>query len=151
MRYSRAKQGRVFVLRLEDGDILHEAVEELARREAVRSAALIAVGGADEGSRLVVGPEQGRGRPVQPMERLLDGVHEIAGTGTLFPDQEGRPVLHMHLACGRRGDTVTGCARRGVRVWQVMEVILLELVDSPARRLPDPATGFALLDPLPEP
>lgn len=147
MKYSRAKAGRVFVIRLEDGDIVHEAVEELARAENVRCGVLIAVGGADQGSRLVVGPEDGRADVIRPMRHVLGDVHEIAGTGTLFPDDAGEPVLHMHMTCGREDKAVTGCIRSGVRVWQVMELVLYELLDTDARRLPDPATGFKLLQP----
>ena len=147
MKYSQAAYGRIFVIRLEDGDILHESIEQLAKDENIRSAALVAVGGADQGSRLVVGPESGRAEAIQPMQYVLDNVHEIAGTGTLFPDDTGQPVLHMHLACGREDATITGCVRSGVRVWHVMEVILFELVDSRAQRVYDKATGFKLLEP----
>ncbi|MFP4446913.1 MAG: PPC domain-containing DNA-binding protein [Desulfosudaceae bacterium] len=147
MKYSQARQGRMFVLRLEDGEVVHQVVEAFARDQGIAAAALIAVGGADRDSTLVVGPEDGRAAPVTPMERVLDNVHEIAGTGTLFPDEDGRPVLHMHLACGRQDQTTTGCVRAGVKVWQIMEIILLELVDTPARRRPDPDLGFVLLDP----
>ncbi len=147
MKYSEAKQGRTFIIRLEDGDILHEKIEEFARIHAIEAAALIAIGGADEGSKLVVGPEEGRSTPVIPMEHILDDVHEIAGVGTIFPDKDHKPVLHMHIASGRRDETITGCVRRGVKVWQIMEVILFELVDSSARRIFDDQTGFELLEP----
>ena len=147
MKYSQASQGRIFILRLEDGDILHETIEAFAREQSIEAAALIAVGGADEGSRLVVGPEEGRSKPVVPMEHILDGVHEIAGVGTIFPDQNDRPVLHMHVACGREDNAKAGCVRRGVKTWHVMEVILIELTDTAARRLPDAGTGFELLVP----
>ena len=53
----------------------------------------------------------------------------------------------MHMACGRNGKTVPGCIRSGVKTWQVMEVILVELIDTQGVRLPDPATGFKLLEP----
>lgn len=147
MKYSEARQGRIFVIRLEDGEIVHEEIERFARRHAIQSAVVIAVGAADGGSRLVVGPEERDARPIHPMEHVLDNAHEIAGTGTLFPDDEGNPVLHMHMACGREGRTVTGCIRGGVRVWQVMEVILLELTGSTGRRVPESDLGFALLEP----
>lgn len=147
MQYSQAAYGRIFVIRLEDGDILHESIEQLAKDENIRSAALVAVGGADQGSCLVVGPEAGRAEAIKPMQHVLDNVHEIAGTGTLFPDDAGQPVLHMHIACGRKDLTVTGCVRSGVCVWQVMEVILFELLDSPAQRVYDEKTGFKLLNP----
>jgi predicted DNA-binding protein with PD1-like motif len=147
MRYSEAKQGRVFVIRLEDGDVVHEEIERFARDHSVKAAALIVIGGGHKGSKLVVGPEQADARPVNPMEHILDDVHEVTGTGTLFPDEKGEPMLHVHLACGRKSETVTGCIRRGVKVWQVMEVILFELIDSSAVRALEPELGFALLAP----
>lgn len=41
--------------------------------------------------------------PIEPMELMLDEAHEITGTGTIFADKDNRPVLHMHIACGREG------------------------------------------------
>jgi len=147
MKYSEAKQGRTFVIRLEDGDIIHEKLEEFARVHSINAAAVIAVGGADEGSKLVVGPEQGRGKPITPMEHTLRDVREIAGVGTIFPDKDRNPTLHMHIACGREESTVTGCVRRGVKVWHLLELILFELLDSSASRMFDEQTGFELLEP----
>jgi predicted DNA-binding protein with PD1-like motif len=147
MKYAEASQGRVFVLRLEDGEIVHQVVESFAREKGIAAAALIAVGGADQGSTLVVGPEDGRAVPVTPMQRILDNVHEVAGVGTLFPDEEGQPMLHMHMACGREDRTTTGCIRSGVKTWQILEIIVYELLDSPARRRLEPELGFKLLDP----
>ncbi len=147
MRYSEAKQGRVFVIRLEDGDVVHEAIESFAATHGITAATLIAVGGADDGSRLIVGPAEDRAQPVIPMERTLQHAHEVAGVGTLFPDPDGKPVLHMHMACGREEETITGCVRRGVRTWHVLEIILTELVDCAAVRASDRETGFNLLQP----
>jgi predicted DNA-binding protein with PD1-like motif len=147
MKFSEATQGRTFIIRLEDGEILHETIEAFALEHSVKAAAVIALGGADEGSRLVVGPEEGRSTPVIPMEHILNDVHEIAGVGTIFPDKNGKPVLHMHIAGGRNDRAVTGCVRRGVKVWHILEVVLFELVDSSACRLTDKETGFELLEP----
>jgi predicted DNA-binding protein with PD1-like motif len=147
VKYSQAEQGRVFVIRLEDGDVLHEEIQEFAKEKSISAAALIAIGGADRDSRLVVGPEDGRAAPVTPMEHVLADVSEIAGTGTIFPNERGEPVLHMHAACGREAETVTGCVRKGVKTWHVMEIVLFELTGSDAVRRLDPTTGFALLEP----
>lgn len=147
MKYSEARRGRTFVVRLEDGDIVHECIEQLARDESIRAAAVICVGGADTGSRIVVGPEHPRAHQVNPMTLELDGVYEIAGTGTIFPDDTGTPVLHMHIAGGRGEATRAGCVRTGVKVWHVLEVIVMELTDTDATRAPDPTTGFKLLEP----
>ena len=147
MHYSQAKQGRIFVIRLEDGEILHETIEGFATEQGIQAAFLMVLGGADGQSRLVVGPEDGRAVPVVPMIHELENVHEIVGTGTLFPDEEGKPVLHMHAAGGRLDSTITGCVRAGVKIWLVAEVVLIELLETTAVRRLEPGSGFKLLNP----
>lgn len=145
MQYSQARQGRIFIIRLENGEILHKILEKFALDQDIRAASVIIVGGANVGSRIIVGPEDGKAKPVVPMEYILDNVHEITGVGTIFPDNEGRPILHMHVACGRLGSSVTGCVRNGVVIWEVVEVILIELLDTTAVRRYETETGFKLL------
>jgi predicted DNA-binding protein with PD1-like motif len=147
VKFSECKPGRIFILCLENGEIVHQEIEQFARNQSIEAASLIIIGGADKGSKLIVGPERENenGTPVSVLEVVLQNVHEIAGTGTLFPDQQGNPVLHLHMACGRQSSTKTGCIRSGVRVWQVMEVILFELLESKGRRVFDTETGFTLL------
>lgn len=122
-------------------------LSNLQKNNFINSAFLTVLGGADIGSTLITGPAEGRSIPVRPMSHTLDNVHEVTGTGTLFPDENGKPTLHMHISCGRNDETVTGCVREGVTVWNVLEVILVELLDTTAARLPDKNTGFSLLEP----
>ena len=79
------------------------------------------------------------------MQHTLPEVHEAAGVGTIFPDETGEPVLHLHMACGRNSSTITGCVRSGVTVWHIMEVIISEITGSHAARVHDAETGFKLL------
>jgi predicted DNA-binding protein with PD1-like motif len=146
MKYSTARLGRALVVRLEDGDVVHESIERAARAEGISRAAVILLGGADAGSRVVVGPEDGRADPIVPMERLLHDVHEMAGAGTIFPDEAGDPVLHLHAAFGRDDQVTAGCIRAGVKTWVVGEAVIIELTGSGAERRVDPATGFELLE-----
>lgn len=147
MRYSEARQGRVFILRLEDGEIVHEVIEKFADEQDIQAASLVIVGGADDGSRLVVGPKEDRGLPLNPMKLQLENAHEVSGTGTLFRDEAGVPLLHMHMSCGRKDKAVTGCIREGVKVWHIMEVIIHELVGTEAKRLVEEPLGLKLLSP----
>lgn len=148
MKSSPARPGRIFVIRLEHGDIIHECLERFAAEHGITHAALTLHGGADAGSVLVTGPRDGKSPPpIEPQTTVLDGVHEVVGAGTMIPDANGIPILHVHLACGRGENTVTGCIRTGVKTWHVMEVVMTELLDSGARRLPDAASGFDLLQP----
>ena len=146
MKYATASLGRSLVIRLEDGDVVHECIEEAARAEGIQRGAVILLGGAAGGSRLVVGPEDGAAHPVVPMQRALHDVHEMVGAGTLFPDEAGRPVLHLHASFGRDTAVTTGCIRNGVRTWAIGEAVVIELVGSTATRREDQSTGFELLD-----
>jgi predicted DNA-binding protein with PD1-like motif len=65
--------------------------------------------------------------------------------GLLAPDEKGKPVLHIHGAMGRSGQTLTGCLRPGVKTWLVDEVIIFELLDVKVVRRYDEKSGFTLL------
>lgn len=145
MQYSEGQIGRVFAIRLEHGERMPEALEQLAAEKAVQSGLAIMVGGADEGSRFVVGPEDGHTMPPKPMVSTLSGVHEVAAVGTLFPDDQGQPRLHMHAAFGRGSQTQSGCIREGIVSWQVLEILLVEVSGLEAARVLDAETGFSLL------
>jgi len=145
MQYTEGSIGRVFAIRLEHGEQMPATLEKFASEKRIQSGLAIMVGGADDGSKLVVGPEDGSVLPVTPMLAALCGVHEVAAVGTLFPDEQGNPVLHMHAACGRQDSSITGCIRTGISTWQILEIILIEITDLDAARINDAATGFQLL------
>jgi predicted DNA-binding protein with PD1-like motif len=86
--------------------------------------------------------------PPEPMLLPIDGAHEVAGVGVLAPGEDGKPVLHMHAALGRSGQTMTGCLRPGVTTWIVGEVILYEILGARVARIKDKKSGFALLQPV---
>ncbi len=146
MEFTEAKLGRTFVLRLHQGEVLHEVIERFAAEKKVTSALCFFLGGAEDKSKVVVGPADGKAMPPQPMVTLLRGVHEGAGVGTIFTDEAGKPKLHMHASFGRNDNAVTGCVRMGVEVWQIGEVVILELTGSSAKREKDQKTGFEFLE-----
>lgn len=146
MKYSEAKTGRVFILRLEDGEILHEVIERFAADNNIVAAKLVVLGGADKGSVLVVGPKDGRASFIEKQEIVLDNCYEINGVGTLFRNEAGNPISHIHISCGRNEKTLSGCARSGVKIWLVAEVVITELLDTEAKRIKD-HNGFELLWP----
>ena len=142
MKYSEAGVGRVFVLRLENGDRIPDVIEEFAKDKQIQSAIVHFLGGADTKSKVVVGPEDGTASKLSTMVLELAGVHEALGVGTIFLNEEGNPKLHLHSAFGRNDGTITGCTREGVIIWHVGEVIILELVNIKATRKFDPAKGL---------
>ncbi len=146
MKYSEAGLGRIFVLRLEDGDRLPDTIEDFASEHGIGAATVFFIGGAEPDSRVVVGPEDGGAEKPVPMVENLLGVSEALGVGTIFTNQDKVPRLHLHSAFGRNRETVTGCTREGVQVWRIGEVIILELTNTSAQRKVDPRTGFELLE-----
>jgi uncharacterized protein len=145
MHYTEGRMGRVFVLRLEDGERLNDTLEAFARNHHLVNALAFYLGGSASGSTLVVGPDTERTDAVVPLLHMLQGSQEVLALGTLVPDETGAPVLHMHAAAGREGQATVGCTRAGVDVWLVGEVVLLEILETEARRRKDPKTGFQLL------
>ena len=146
MKACEGKVGRVFVIRLEDGDVLPECIERFAEEKGISVGHAILIGGIGGGS-IVVGPRNSTEMPPVPELLPVSEAHEVAGVGVIAPGEDGRPVLHIHAALGRGGRTVTGCLRPGVRTWLVGEVILYEILGAHAARVKDPKSGFTLLEP----
>jgi len=146
MKYSEANLGRIFILRLENGDKIPDTIEEFAKTHQIESAMVQFLGGADKDSKVVVGPEDGAASKPQKVITNLPGVSEALGLGTLFINEEGVPKLHMHSSFGRGKNTITGCTREGVMIWHIGEVVISELTNITAQRKIDATTGFELLE-----
>ena len=110
MQYSEGTMGRVFTLRLENGEKVPDVIEQFAHEHDIKCGLCTLIGGVDKGN-LVVGPKDGEAPVIDPILHAVNGAHEVAGLGTLFPDEDGTPILHMHAALGRDGKTRAGCIR----------------------------------------
>ena len=145
MKACEGQIGRVFVIRLEDGDVVPECIERFAEENGVFVGHAILVGGIGAGD-VVVGPRRSEERTPTPMLLPIDGAHEVLGVGVLAPGEDGKPALHIHAALGRAGQTMTGCLRYGVTTWLVGEVILCEILGADVARIKDERSGFELLE-----
>jgi predicted DNA-binding protein with PD1-like motif len=145
LKATEGKIGRVFVLRLEDGDVVPECIEKFATEKKIKCGQAILIGGIG-GGQVVSGPRFSDKMPPDPMLLPVDGAHEVVGVGIIAPDKDGKPVLHIHAALGRAGHTLTGCLRPGVTTWLVGEAIIYEITGTNARRLIDPKSGFELME-----
>lgn len=143
MEYRIGRIGRIVVARGFEGEDLHQELESLARREKIVSATVMVIGGLRKGS-LVVGPTEPTG-PIEPQWVSFDDARELLAVGTLFPDEQDQPTLHLHAAIGRGENPLVGCPRGQATVFCVAEAVLLEIRGVRARRELDPATGLRLL------
>ena len=144
MQSAEGKLGRVFIIRLEDGDLIPACIESFAEEKHIKNGFVLLIGGIGMGQ-VVVGPRYSDQMPPDPMLLPLDGAHEVAGVGIIAPGEDGKPGLHIHAALGRAGKTTTGCLRPGVNTWLMAEAILYEITDIDAKRIFDKKSGFNLL------
>ncbi|MFC1985535.1 PPC domain-containing DNA-binding protein [Chloroflexota bacterium] len=145
MKASEGKVGRVFVIRLEDGDMVPGCIERFAEEKGISVGHVILVGGIG-GGEVVVGPRCSEESLPEPMALPVNGAHEVVGAGIIAPGEDGKPVLHIHAALGRAGHTITGCLRLGVTTWLVGEAIIYEITGTNAARLLDEESGFNLME-----
>ncbi|MDQ2086642.1 DNA-binding protein [Herbivorax sp. ANBcel31] len=145
MKVSEGKIGRVFILRLEDKDVVPKCIEQFADENGIKVAHVTMFGGVGKGS-VVVGPKVSTEMPPSKMSYPINQAHEVLASGLVAPDKSGKSILHIHGALGRDNVTITGCLREGVETWLVGEVIIYEILETDAKRLLDTKSGFKLLD-----
>jgi hypothetical protein len=142
MEYAVGKAGRVIAVRLFEGEDLYESIEQLAREENIKSAAVLITGGFRKAN-VVVGPKQETPKIVGDF-RDFAGPGEVLGVGTIYCDDQ-RPKLHIHTAIGKGSDTIVGCPRGGAKIFLVLEVTIIEIEGILAGRSYDEKTGLNLL------
>jgi predicted DNA-binding protein with PD1-like motif len=145
MKTTEGKTGRVFIIRLEDNDAIPDCIEKFAEDNHIVTALVTIIGGIGKGE-IVSGPRYTDKMPPEPMLIPVDGAHEVVGIGVIAPNEQAKPVLHLHAAAGRAGQTITGCLRSGVAAWLIGEVIVYEIVGAAVKRVLDKKTGFELLE-----
>ena len=142
MEYAVGKTGRVIAARLFEGEELYESIEQIAKKENIKSAAVLITGGFRKAD-VVVGPKEEKPKIV-PNFKPFAGPGEVLGTGTIYCDDEG-PKLHIHTAIGKGDQTIVGCPRGGAKIFLVLEVTIIEITNIKAERLLDEQSGFKLL------
>ncbi len=145
MKTCQGQVGRIFLMRLEDGDLIPECIELFAKEKGVSAGYVILLGGIG-GGEIIAGPRRSGVTSPNPIVVPVDGGHEVLGVGVLAPDKEGKPILHIHTALGRAGHTITGDSRLGITTRLVGEVILHEIAFTDVVRTKDEKSGRTLLE-----
>jgi len=141
-------RGRVFVLTVDTGESFRRVIETFCSENSVSKAKVTILGGMQGGSSFVSGPVMDGDReamPIAPTVVSTDAPAEFYGVGTVFPNEAGSPVLHLHGSVGREGDSSTGCFRENAIAWLTMEVVIEELIGPDAVRRYDEKTGVSPL------
>jgi predicted DNA-binding protein with PD1-like motif len=142
MEYAVGKTGRIIAARLFEGEDLYESIESIAKKENVKSAAVLITGGFRKAD-VVVGPRAEKPKIVGNFKSFT-GPGEVLGVGTIYCDDEG-PKLHIHTTIGKGDETIVGCPRGGASAFLILEVTIIEIKGIKAGRKPDKNTGLKLL------
>jgi predicted DNA-binding protein with PD1-like motif len=142
MQYSEGRIGRVFVLRMDDGEDLIASLQRFVTEKGISSCMALFIGAIREGL-AVTGPEEPVIPPVPHFEHFCDG-WEIFGMATIYSSPDG-PKLHIHSALGKGREAIVGCIRQQAKIYLVIEAVLYELADIKAARIWDEKTGLHLL------
>jgi len=142
MEYSKARLGRVFLLKFSDGDALLEEIRRFAKKEKLKTCVFFFLGALKKG-RLVCGPKSAVIPPQPNFFDFKDG-WEALGTGSIFTNSSG-PQVHIHTAMGKKNRSIAGCVREGSKVFIVLEAVVFELKGIKATKEIDPKTGINLL------
>jgi len=131
MQYTEGQLGRVFVVRIDDGEDMLVSLHQFIGDKGILAGSILFLGALMNG-RMVTGPEEPVIPPV-PHFVMFEGGWEVFGVGTIYPG-EGGPHIHYHASVGRAGHALTGCLREKATTYLIVEVIILEFTGLSARR-----------------
>jgi predicted DNA-binding protein with PD1-like motif len=140
--YTSAKIGRTFVVRFENNDDFIKELENLVKKERIKTGFFVFLGGMRKGS-IVCGPK----KPITPPDPnwvSFKDAWEVFGTGSVF-EGDGGPQIHIHTSAGKASKTLTGCLRKNAEVFITVEAFLMELKGIKARKEIDEKTGINML------
>jgi predicted DNA-binding protein with PD1-like motif len=141
MQYTEGQLGRVFVVRIDDGEDMLVSLRQFILDKGIQAGSITFLGALMNG-RMVTGPEEPLIPPV-PHFVMFEGGWEVFGIGTIFPG-EGGPHIHYHASVGRSGHALTGCLREKATTYLIIEAVIMEFTGLKARREMDQKTQLHL-------
>ena len=141
MQYTEGQIGRVFVVRIDDGEDMLISLRQFISDKSIQAGTILFLGALMNG-RMVTGPEDPVIPPV-PHFVMFEGGWEVFGVGTIYPG-EGGPHIHYHASVGRSGHALTGCLREKAITYLIVEAVIMEFNGLSARREFDKRTQVHL-------
>ncbi len=141
MQYTEGQLGRIFVVRIDDGEDMLVSLRQFITDKGVSAGSITFLGALMDG-RMVTGPEEPVIPPV-PHFIMFEGGWEVFGVGTIYPG-EGGPHIHYHASVGRSGHALTGCLREKATTYLIVEAVIMEFTGLSARHEFDEKTQLHL-------
>jgi len=144
MEYAAGRPGRIFYVRFDTGEDLLPALESFIRTQEIASGIIHLIGAVSAGS-LVTGPRE-TVIPPDPVWTHLTGAYELVGTGMIRTGLHG-PRVHLHASAGRGETVLTGCFRKDMTVYLVIEAVIMEFSGITVTEVEDTQSGITLPSP----
>jgi uncharacterized protein len=141
MQYTEGQIGRIFVVRIDDGEDMLTALRQFIHEKEIHAGSVVFLGALMEG-KMVTGPEEPVIPPL-PHYIFFEGGWEVFGVGTIMPG-EGGAHIHFHASVGRSGHALTGCLREKAVTYLIVEAVIYEITGLSARREFDEKTQLHL-------
>jgi len=141
MQYTEGQLGRVFVVRIDDGEDMLVSLRQFIDDKGIHAGSIFFLGALMNG-RMVTGPEEPVIPPV-PHYVMFEGGWEVFGVGTIYAG-EGGPHIHYHASVGRAGHALTGCLREKAVTYLIVEAVIYEFTGLSARKEFDEKTQIRL-------
>lgn len=143
MQYTEARLGRVFYIRIDNGEDLLEELQKFVVEQKIPAGFIHILGALREGN-IVTGPKV----PILPPDPLFDayeGGWEVLGLATITQGG-GQPHIHLHASVGRGREALTGCLREKATTYIIIEAVIIEFAEAIFRGS-DTVTGLILPEP----
>jgi predicted DNA-binding protein with PD1-like motif len=131
MQYTEGQLGRVFIVRIDDGEDMLVSLHQFILDKGIHAGSILFLGALMSG-RMVTGPEEPVIPPV-PHFVMFEGGWEVFGLGTIYMGETG-PHIHYHASVGRSGHALTGCLREKATTYLIVEAVIQEFTGLSARR-----------------
>jgi hypothetical protein len=130
---------RTFVLVFDKGDEVMAELLAFVRREKIVSAHFNALGAFSD---VTFGFFERERKDYQRIN--LGQVEVMSLVGNVAATEDGEPKIHAHVVVGKQDGTAHGGHLFDGRVWPTLEMILIQMRESLARKVDD-ETGLALI------
>jgi uncharacterized protein len=141
MQYAEGKPGRIFLLRIDQGEDLIKTLNDFVIQHKVNCGYIRFIGALLSGQ-IVTGPEKPV-LPPNPHFASFSGGWDVVGMATITPGGDA-PHLHLHASIGRGDRVLTGCLRGTVTTYIIVEAVITEITGIAMKMAKDPVTGLVL-------
>jgi len=139
MEYKQGAVGRVFYVRFDHDENIHQSLTAFIKEQDIRSGVVHCIGALKD-IECVAGPEVTE-VPPKPHWKKIPSSREVVAIATIAWSGD-EPSIHLHAAMGNKDEVTVGCIRGISDVFLLIEATIIEFTGIDAVRNDDPMLGI---------